>query len=153
MTRLRWDKYFMNISRDVARRSTCIRKDRKIGAVVVSPRYEIVGTGYNGNPRGMKHCSEIGCVREKENIPSGERIETCTGVHAEMNALLQAGPRAVEGTMYTRFNPCVICSAMLVNAGIKRVVYTDEYPNKKGLELLKEFGIVVEQLKDETVER
>lgn len=138
----------MNIAMDIGKRSTCIRPDRKIGAVVVSKGKEIVATGYNGNPRKMRHCSEIGCVREKEKVPSGERLELCTGVHAEMNALIQAGKSSKGATIYTTLVPCVVCSALIINAGIERVVYAKDYPDKRGLEILSTCGVTVERIEE-----
>jgi dCMP deaminase len=147
MSRVEWDEYFMNIARDVARRSTCIRKGRQIGTVIVNDRHEIVATGYNGNPRGMKHCEDTGCVREKLGIASGERSEVCTAVHSEQNALIQAGTRSRGGTLYTIFNPCNTCAKMIANAGIVKVVYTLEYPEKMGLRILKDCGVAVKRLR------
>jgi dCMP deaminase len=138
----------MNIAFDVARRSTCIRKERQIGTVIVNERHEIVATGYNGNPRGMRHCEEIGCVRERQGIPSGERAEICTAVHSEQNALIQAGTRSRGGTMYTLFNPCNTCAKMIANAGILRVVYSVEYPEKMGLQTLRVCGVKVKRLRE-----
>lgn len=146
MARISWDIYFMNIALDIAKRSTCIRPGRQIGTVIVDENHRIISTGYNGNPRGMPHCEEIGCIREKLGIPSGEKAEICTAVHSEQNALLQAGPRAEGCTMYTIYNPCNTCAKMIVNAGIKRVVYMKDYPETMGLELLKNAGIVVERI-------
>lgn len=146
MSRIDWDHYFMNIAYDIARRSTCIRKGRQIGTVIVNDRHEIVATGYNGNPRGMEHCEQIGCIREKQKIPSGERSEVCTAVHSEQNALIQAGTRSRGGTMYTMFNPCNSCAKMIANAGLVRVVYTVEYPEKMGLKVLKDCGVTVRKL-------
>jgi dCMP deaminase len=148
MSRIDWDHYFMNIAHDVARRSTCIRRERQIGTVIVNERHEIVATGYNGNPRGMRHCEEIGCVRERQGIPSGERAEVCTAVHSEQNALIQAGTRSRGGTMYTLFNPCNTCAKMIANAGIVRVVYSVEYPEKMGLKTLGDCGVKVKRLRD-----
>ena len=102
-----------------------------------------MSTGYNGNPRGQKHCSEIGCIREELNIPSGEKSEVCTAVHAEQNALLQAGKGSRGSTLYTTVMPCNTCAKMIVNAGIRRVVYTDTYPETMGLDLLVELGVEV----------
>jgi len=147
MPRIGWDRYFMNLARDIARRSTCIRKGRQIGTVIVNDRHEIVATGYNGNPRGMRHCEETGCVRERQRIPSGERAEVCTAVHSEQNALIQAGTRSRGGTMYTLFNPCNTCAKMIANAGIVRVVYTLEYPERMGLRILKDCGVKVKRLR------
>lgn len=138
----------MNIAVEVSRRSTCIRKDRKIGSIVINQNREVVGTGYNGNARKMKHCSEIGCIRDKEGVVTGERVELCTGVHAEMNALLKAGRKSEGGTMYTIYNPCPICSALIVNAGIVRVVYQKEYPDKRGVELMEACGIEVSKMEE-----
>jgi dCMP deaminase len=146
MSRIDWDEYFMNIAYDVARRSTCIRKGRQIGTVIVNGHHQIVATGYNGNPRGMKHCEQTGCVREIQGIPSGERSEVCTAVHSEQNALLQAGTLSRGGTMYTLFNPCNTCAKMIANAGIVSVVYTVDYPEKMGLKTLRECGVKVKKL-------
>lgn len=143
MHRISRDEYYMNIARDVSLRSTCIRHE--IGAIVVNGD-EIKSTGYNGNPRGMPHCDEIGCIRDKLNIKSGEKMEVCTGVHAEMNALLQAGMEAKGGTLYCTIVPCNTCAKMIINAGIKRVVYSEDYPEKMGLKLLQEAGIRVDRL-------
>jgi len=148
MPRIDWDRYFMNIAYDVAQRSTCTRKGRQIGTVIVNDRHEIVATGYNGNPRGMKHCEQIGCVREMQGIPSGERAEVCTAVHSEQNALIQAGTLSRDGTMYTMFNPCNTCAKMIANAGILRVVYTVDYPEKMGLKTLQDCGVKVTRLRD-----
>ncbi|MBM4045819.1 MAG: cytidine deaminase, partial [Planctomycetes bacterium] len=87
MNRPSWDEYFLRITHEVAQRSTCLR--RKVGAILVSDKY-ILATGYNGVPRGLAHCAERGCLRAKHNVPSGERHELCRGLHAEMNAFLQA---------------------------------------------------------------
>jgi len=143
MKRIPRDEYYMNIATDVAKRSTCTR--RQIGAVVVNGD-EIKSTGYNGNPRGLPHCDEIGCVRDDLKIPSGERMEVCTGVHAEMNALLQAGMGSRGAILYSTIVPCNTCAKMIINAGIKRVVYLEEYPDRMGLDLLMQAGIAVEQL-------
>lgn len=139
--RISKDEYFMNIAREVARRSTCTR--RQIGAIVVSPDGEIKSTGYNGNPRGLPHCEDIGCIRDKLGIPSGTRLETCTAVHAEQNALIQAGTNAKNGTMYSTIVPCPICARMILNAQIRRVVYSGDYSDKSGLDILREGGVEV----------
>jgi dCMP deaminase len=146
MARIGWDEYFMNIAFDVSRRSTCTRKERQIGTVIANEFHEIVASGYNGNPRGMEHCEKIGCVREKENIPSGEKSEICTAVHSEQNALLQAGTRSRGATLYTMFNPCNTCAKMIANAGIVRVVYCREYPERMGLEILRQCGVKLHRL-------
>ncbi len=143
MERVPRDEYYLRIAADVAGRSTCLR--RQIGAVVVNGDV-IVSTGYNGNPRHMPHCAEIGCIRDELKIPSGERMEICTGVHSEMNALLFAGKEARGGVLYTTLVPCNTCAKMIINAGVTRVVYAEGYPDKMGLVLLDEAGIPVERL-------
>lgn len=138
------DEYFMNIAIEVSRRSTCTR--RQIGAIVVSDVGEIKSSGYNGNPRGLPHCHEIGCIRDKLGIPSGTRLETCTAVHAEQNALIQAGTNARRSTMYSTIVPCPICARMILNAQVARVVYIDDYSDLAGVELLKQAGIKLTRL-------
>jgi dCMP deaminase len=143
MGRISRDEYYMNIAVDVAQRSTCLR--RQIGAVIVNGDV-IISTGYNGNPRGMPHCEQIGCIRDELNIPSGERTEICTGVHAEMNTLIFAGKESRGGTLYTTIVPCSNCAKMIVNAGIQRVVYCEGYPDMIGLEMLQAAGILVDRV-------
>ncbi len=148
MGRISRDEYYMNLAVDVTRRSTCLR--RQIGALVVNGDV-IISTGYNGNPRGMPHCEEIGCIRDELNIPSGERTEICTGVHAEMNALIFAGKDARGGTLYTTIVPCSSCAKMIINAGLTRVVYCEGYPDMIGLEMLQAAGIPVDRVSLEGV--
>ncbi len=148
MPRPSWDEYFMRIAREVAGRSTCLR--RKVGAVMVRDK-RILTTGYNGAPRGIVHCEERGCLRDELKVPSGERHELCRGLHAEMNALLQAAVHGVgvEGsTLYCTNRPCSLCAKMLINAGVKRIVIGEGYPDELGEELLKEAGIPVEKFGD-----
>lgn len=140
-----WDDYFMSILDTVKERSTCIR--RKVGAIIVKDK-RIIATGYNGAPSGLKHCYEIGCLREKLNIPSGQNHELCRGIHAEQNAIIQAAMYGVsinESTIYVTHNPCVQCAKMIINAGIKRVVFCGEYPDKLSKELLEEAGIKLDK--------
>ncbi|UCE81565.1 MAG: cytidine/deoxycytidylate deaminase family protein [Methanobacteriota archaeon] len=139
--RISKDDYFMNIAIEVSRRSTCTR--RQIGAIIVSDVGEIKSTGYNGNPRGLQHCEEIGCIRDKLAIPSGTRLETCTAVHAEQNALMQAGTNARNSTLYSTIVPCPICARMILNAQVARVVYIGDYSDLSGLQLLEQAGIEV----------
>lgn len=143
-TRISKDHYFMNIAIEVSKRSTCTR--RQIGAIVVSDVGEIKSTGYNGNPRGLPHCDEIGCIRDKLGIPSGTRLETCTAVHAEQNALIQAGTNARNSTLYSTIVPCPICARMILNAQVARVVYIDDYSDLTGIELLKQGGVKLTRL-------
>ncbi len=133
----------MELALVVAKRSTCLRQ--KVGAIIVKDK-RILATGYNGAPSGMAHCLDIGCLREKMKIPSGERQELCRGLHAEQNAIIQAAKFgiSIEGaTMYTTHCPCITCAKMIINAGINKVVYGKEYADKRGLDLLKEAGIEV----------
>lgn len=136
-----WDEYFMKITHLVAERSTCLR--RRVGAVIVKDK-RIISTGYNGASKGLAHCLEIGCLRERMGIPSGERHELCRGAHAEQNAIIQAagGGASIEGaTMYCTNSPCSTCTKMIINAGIKRLVLGKQYPDSLGEELKREAGI------------
>lgn len=138
MTRPGWDDYFMEITRVVATRSTCSR--RQVGAVLVRDKH-ILSSGYNGAPRGLDHCLEIGCLREQLGIPSGQRQELCRGLHAEQNAIIQAAYQGVEtrgATIYVTHQPCITCAKMIINAGIVRVVYAGPYPDEMSLALLNQ---------------
>jgi len=138
-----FDEYFIEIAKVVAKRSTCLRN--KVGAVIVKDK-RILTTGYNGAPSGMPHCLDIGCLREKLKVPSGERQELCRGLHAEQNAIIQAAVHGVSikgSTLYTTHCPCILCAKMIINAGIKKVVYLNDCADKRGIELLKEAGIEV----------
>lgn len=143
MDRPSWEEYFMDIARLVARRSTCLR--RQVGAVMVKDK-NILATGYNGTPSGITHCAETGCLREQLNVPSGERHELCRGLHAEQNAIIQAARHGVNisgATLYCTNSPCIICSKMLINAGIRCVVYVDGYPDTLSMDMLREAGVEV----------
>ena len=121
------DTYFMRMAELVASRSTCLR--RNVGAVIVKEK-RILTTGYNGAPKGLKHCEEVGCVRMENNIESGTRHELCRGVHAEQNAVIQAayfGSSIKDSTVYTTNFPCVLCAKILINAGVREVCYKDDY--------------------------
>lgn len=142
-----WDEYFMDIANLVSSRSTCIR--RQVGAVLVRDKH-IIATGYNGAPRGVTHCLDIGCLREKMNIPSGERHEICRGTHAEQNAIIQAalhGVSTLGSTLYCTHQPCILCAKMLINAGVEKVVFQGEYPDELALELMNEAGLEMVQWK------
>ena len=136
--RLSWDEYFMKIADLVAQRSTCLR--RQVGCVIVRDK-RILATGYNGAPSGLKHCDDVGCLRNKLKIPSGERQELCRGLHAEQNAIIQAALTGVSlknAIVYCTHQPCVLCAKMLINAGVKKINFKGEYPDKLALSLLKE---------------
>ena len=138
-----WDDYFLDIVGIVANRATCIR--RRVGAALVRDR-RILSTGYNGAPSGLRHCMEIGCLRERMNIPSGERHELCRGLHAEQNAIIQAALHGVGvngATLYCTNHPCIICAKMIINAGIDRIVIKDDYRDDLAEEMLAEAGIEV----------
>jgi len=136
-----WNEYFLSIAYLVSERSTCLR--RKVGAVIVKDK-RILATGYNGAPSGVKHCAEVGCLREKLNVPSGQRHELCRGLHAEQNAIIQAAYHGVEiknSILYCTNLPCIICTKMIINAGIKHIFYRDGYSDELSQEMLKESGI------------
>lgn len=143
-----WDEYFMQTAELTAQRSTCLR--RKVGAVIVKDRH-IIATGYNGAPRGLKHCDELGgCLRQKLGVPSGQRHELCRALHAEQNAIIQAatlGQSVEDGTIYVTHQPCVICAKMIINAGLKRIVVREGYPDELATEILDEAGIKVIMMK------
>ncbi|MEJ2470291.1 MAG: cytidine/deoxycytidylate deaminase family protein [Desulfuromonadales bacterium] len=141
MQRPSWHEYFMDITRLVARRSTCMR--RHVGALLVKDK-NILATGYNGTPTGITHCDVTGCLREQLKVPSGERHELCRGLHAEQNAIIQAARHGVnisDSTLYCTNSPCIICTKMLINAGIRQVVYLEGYADRLSLEMLAEAQI------------
>ncbi|MDG4476402.1 deoxycytidylate deaminase [Thiovibrio frasassiensis] len=145
-TRPSWDEYFMSITEMVAQRATCLR--RKVGAILVRDK-RIIATGYNGAPAKVSHCLDIGCLREQQGIPSGERHELCRGLHAEQNAIIQAALHgfSVEGaTLYCTNMPCAICSKMLINARIEKIYYKEGYADSLSSLLLAEAKVPVVQL-------
>lgn len=144
MNRPSWDEYFMDIAKVVATRSTCLR--RQVGSVIVKEK-RMLTSGYNGAPRELAHCGEVGCLRETHNIPSGQRHELCRGTHAEQNAIVQAALYgvAIEGaTVYCTHQPCSSCTKMIINAGIRRIVYQNPYPDELGMSLIREAEIECE---------
>ncbi|MCI5686911.1 cytidine/deoxycytidylate deaminase family protein [Anaerovoracaceae bacterium 42-11] len=142
-----WDEYFMQMAELTAQRSTCLR--RHVGAVIVKDKH-IVATGYNGAPRGIAHCDEKGgCLRQKMGVPSGQRHELCRALHAEQNAIIQAatlGQSIENATIYITHQPCVICAKMIINAGIKRIVVKEGYPDELSVEILDEAGLKIVML-------
>lgn len=144
MTRPTWDEYFARIAEDIALRSTCSR--HRFGAVIVNEKHEIVATGYNGVVRGAPHCDEIGCIKNILKIESGKGHDICPAVHAEQNALVQAGKSGLGSTLYINAYPCKICARLMVNAGIRRVVTSGEYIDREGLKILKDAGIIVDHI-------
>lgn len=148
-----WDEYFMGLAKLASTRSTCLR--RQVGAIIVKDK-KILATGYNGAPKGLPHCLDIGCLREKLKIPSGERHELCRAVHAEQNAIAQAamfGVNIKDGIMYSVTHPCILCSKLIINAGIKKIVIEDSYPDKFSKEMLKQAGVKIKVLRKREVLR
>jgi len=138
-----YDEYFMEMAHLVAKRSTCLR--RKVGAILVKDKH-ILSTGYNGAPKGLKHCSEVGCLRKELGIPSGERHEICRGLHAEQNAIIQAavfGISIKNSVLYCTNTPCVVCAKMLINAGVDEIVYSGEYPDDLAKKIISESKIKI----------
>ena len=136
-----WDEYFILIVAQVATRSTCLR--RQVGAVIVKDK-RILATGYNGAPSGIRHCAEVGCLREASGIASGERHELCRGLHAEQNSIIQAALHGVSiqgATIYSTHQPCVLCAKMIVNSGIVRVCFLTPYPDELARSILTEAGV------------
>lgn len=141
-----WEEYFMGITKMVALRSTCMR--RNVGAILVKNK-RILATGYNGAPAGLKHCEEVGCLRSDSNIPSGKMHELCRGLHAEQNAIIQAAYHGISiygSTLYCTNKPCVICTKMIINAGIKEIIYGEGYDDPMSDKMLEEAGIKVRKL-------
>lgn len=139
--RVSWDEYFMKIAFLVAERSTCLR--RHVGAIIVKDK-RVLTTGYNGAAKGIKDCTERGCLRNEMNIPSGTRHEICRAIHAEQNAITQAGLHGITingGTLYCTHSPCIICAKMAVNAGITRFVSCASYQDEEFVKLFEEAGV------------
>lgn len=146
-----WDTYFMDIACLVAMRSTCLR--RAVGAVIVK-EHRILATGYNGAPAGIRHCAQVGCLRETMNIESGQRHELCRGIHAEQNAIIQAAYHGVGirgGSLYCTNLPCAICTKMLINAGMTEICYQEGYADELSRSLLDEAGIILRQVNGGTL--
>jgi len=138
-----WENYFMGITTLVAKRSTCLR--RSVGAVIVKDK-RILTTGYNGAPSGIRHCLEVGCLREQLNVASGERHELCRGIHAEQNAIIQAAFHGVsikDATLFCTNLPCSICAKMIINAGIKKVYYLSGYADTLSKDMLQEASVEI----------
>ena len=147
MNRPSWDEYFMQMAELTAKRSTCLR--RNVGAIIVKDKH-IIATGYNGAPKGLPHCEELGgCLRQKLGVPSGERHELCRALHAEQNAIIQAATlgQSIEGaTIYVTHQPCIICAKMIINAGISRIVVRSGYPDKMAEDMAREANLRIEML-------
>ncbi len=145
-----WDEYFMRIAMLAATRSTCLR--RQVGAVIVKHK-KVLATGYNGSPSGLRHCLDIGCLREELGIPSGQRHELCRAIHAEQNAIIQAATSGVSiegGILYSTTSPCILCAKMLINAGIKEIYVAEGYPDDLSRSMMEEAGVMINNLVIET---
>jgi dCMP deaminase len=142
-----WDQYFMTITRQVAERSTCTRA--KVGAVIVRDK-NILATGYNGSPAGMPHCLDVGCLVYKSTTPSGEVEDNCfRTIHAEINAIAQAaknGHAIVDANVYITHTPCIHCLKVLVNTGIKRILYERPYKLHTLDEMLRHTDVTLTQV-------
>ncbi len=138
----KWNKRFMELTEHIATWSSCLR--RQVGAVIVKEK-RIMTTGYNGAPAGVNTCVERGeCLREKLNIPSGTHAETCYAAHAEQNAIIQAAREGISlkgCVLYCTHQPCVVCAKMIINAGIKEVIYKEGYPDEFSMKILNEAGV------------
>ena len=147
----KWDKRFMQLTETVAGWSSCYQENRHVGAIIVKDKH-VLTTGYNGAPAGIQSCVERGeCLRRKLDIPSGTRQEICYAVHAEQNAIVQAARLGVNvngATLYCTHQPCVICAKIIINAGIKRVVYKHGYPDEFSLALFAAADVAVEKFED-----
>ncbi len=150
MKRPGWDEYFMKMAQVAALRSNCAK--RKVAAVIVREK-RVISTGYNGTPRGTKNCYEGGCPRCNNLAASGTKLDECLCSHGEENAITQAayhGVSIARGTIYTTFAPCLMCTKMIINAGLHEVVYNMDYPlNDVTFKLFKDAGVVCRRLKVE----
>jgi len=143
-----WDEYFLQMAQLISKRSTCLR--RFVGAVAVRDK-RILATGYNGAPSGLVHCIDIGCIRQKLKIPSGQRQELCRGVHAEQNVIIQAVIHKADlkdSILYVTNQPCVTCTKMLIGVGVKEIVIREGYPDELAIRMLKEAKINLRTVKN-----
>jgi len=143
-----WDTYFMEIAKVAAQRSNCSR--RQVAAVIVKDQ-RIISTGYNGTPRGLKNCHEGGCPRcNNSGVPSGSALDECICSHGEENAIVQAAYHGIaikDATLYTTYSPCLLCAKMIINGGIKEVVYLERYSiDDTARRILGEAGVVLRAL-------
>ena len=147
----KWDERFMEMAETIAKWSSCFKENRHVGAICVKDK-RILTTGYNGAPQGIKSCAEKGeCLRIVKNIASGTMQEVCFAVHAEQNAIIQAAKLGVslEGSiMYVTHQPCILCTRMIINSGIKKVIYKEGYPDDFALELFKQSGVELVKYSD-----
>ena len=139
--RVSMDEVYLMLCQDLAQRTNCLR--RHIGCVIVR-NGQIIGSGFNGAPKGLPLCSASGCIRDRLGISSGTQASICRGVHAEQNALLSAGlDRTVNATLYTNSYPCTVCAKLIIQAEIARVVISGHYSDEEGVQLLRQAGVQV----------
>ncbi len=146
--RISWDEYFLEIAKTASKRASCFR-GKKVGAVLVKDK-QILATGYNGAPKGVKNCLELGnCIRKDNGIASGERLEYCRATHAEQNAIAQAAFQGVStrgAILYSTTFPCILCAKLLINAGIKEIVFLNDEKDELSKGVLEEAGIKIRKL-------
>lgn len=145
--RLPWDNYFMGLTDAIASRSTCLR--RHVGAIAVNSKHRIIGTGYNGAPSGMMHCTPETCIRIVKQIPSGQQLDICKAIHAEANIVLQLGYELQDATLYCNTQPCTNCLKLLIGSGIKRIVWKNAYDDPYAKTLMEEYGNLTEINEDD----
>ncbi len=137
-----WDTYFMDITHAVKLRGNCLR--RQVGAIIANNR-RIISTGYNGTPSGIKNCFDGGCARCASEVDSGDSLSKCICAHAEENAIVQAAYYGValrDSTLYCTNSPCLMCAKMIIAAGIREVIYEEEYQySSEVADLFKEAGV------------
>ena len=151
MARPSWDLYFMRMALLAASRSTCVR--RHVGAVVVKDRM-VLSTGYNDTPRGLPNCGDGGCDRCASGTPSGTALDTCLCLHAEQNSIIQAAYHGVAiagSTIYTTHQPCLTCAKMIVNVGIRRIVFAGDYPDLLARQMLEQAKVELDQVSVEPI--
>lgn len=152
MERPTWDKYFINIAKLTSERSNCIK--RKVGCIIVKEN-RILSLGYNGTPSKMKNCYEGGCERcfqqyQNKEISSGKNLDLCMCLHAEENAMLFVSKNdLIDSILYVTLMPCISCVKKIIQCGIKKVIYIEDY-NEKMTEIsylqLTEMKIIVEKM-------
>lgn len=147
----KWDKRFMDMTRLVGSWSSCMKDNRHVGAIIVKNK-RILTTGYNGAPSGIKSCVERGeCIRMRDGVQSGTRAEYCYAVHAEQNALIQAAKLGISvdgATLYCTHQPCSMCTRLIINAGISRVVFGEGYPDDFSLKLFEESNVILDKYEE-----
>lgn len=137
--RASWDEYFMDIAKLVATRTTCFR--RAVGAVAVDKHHRVLGTGYNGAPSGLSHCTRATCIRIQKNIPSGQRSELCKAIHAEQNLVIHLGEQLDGATVYVTTRPCTTCTKLLIGCGVEEIVWEQNYDDEYATTILAEYQI------------